>query len=195
VSGNDKNLPAPELRRLLRYDPTTGALYWRHREAKDFSCGHRTAVGNANNWNSIYAGKVAFNVVNKKGHLGGKVLGVSALAHRVVWAMETGFWPIHTIDHINGCPADNRLEDLRDVTNAENHRNVKIQSNNKSGFHGVGFVPKTGRWRARIKVDKKEITLGYFSTLDEAINARKVAEVRFGFHPNHGRVRAPLGAV
>ena len=98
-----------------------------------------------------------------------------------------------TVDHINHDSCDNRLSNLRDATQAENQRNQSLNKLNKSGVCGVqerkGVNGST--WRAqigKIKDDGGYITayLGSFKTKEKAIAARKAAEVKLGYHKNHG---------
>lgn len=90
------------------------------------------------------------------------------------------------IDHINHDRLDNRRENLRICNNQENQFNRSISKNNSSGVTGVQKM-KSGRWRARIMVNKKEISLGTYDSLEEAAEARRQAEIEyFGeFSPNH----------
>jgi hypothetical protein len=167
------NLPSPEeLRKHVAYDPETGALTWR-----TGSKGHR-------------AGAAAFTNLKLSGYLRGRVLGVDLLAHRAAWAIYYGEWPEDQIDHINGNRADNRITNMRDVSPSENRRNAAMSMNNTSGYNGVGWDKRAGKWRAVIGVGGRIRPLGRFANLDEAIAARKAAEVAHGFHENHGRIGA-----
>ncbi len=65
--------------------------------------------------------------------------------------------------------------------------NKCIPSHNTSGVMGVYWVKRLSRWEARISIDNKEIPLGTHAHKSDAIAARKAAEVKYGFHPNHGR--------
>lgn len=80
------------------------------------------------------------------------------------------------VDHINGKPNDNRIENLRIVTHEENMKNVKLPLNNISGHKGVYYSKRENKWKATIRVDNKQCHLGTFNTKDEAIVARKDAE-------------------
>lgn len=73
------------------------------------------------------------------------------------------------VDHINGNGLDNRRENLRNCTHAENKRNNKRYSNNSSGY--IGVDRNKGKWRAYIQVNKKWIHLGYFSDPIDAAHA------------------------
>ena len=90
------------------------------------------------------------------------------------------------VDHIDGDTYNNRLSNLRVVTNQDNQRNAKLNSNNTSGTMGVYCNP-IGKWIAQIRVENKCIYLGGYTNKDDAIKARKAAEVKYGFHKNHGR--------
>ncbi len=108
-------------------------------------------------------------------------------AHRVAWLLTYGKWPDEQIDHINGVRDDNRRENLRDVSLQENRKNMKKPKNNTSGYMGVVWDEGRRRWQARIRVNSKDHYLGRFKDVDSAIKTRKEAEIKYGFHKNHGR--------
>ena len=83
------------------------------------------------------------------------------------------------VDHINHNTLDNRKENLRICTKKQNERNIKLRSNNVSGYTGVGFHKETNKWRAYIQKDNKLITLGLFKNKKDAIKARKEAEKKY----------------
>jgi hypothetical protein len=90
-------------------------------------------------------------------------------AHRLAWLFVYGHHPIHEIDHINGNPMDNRIQNLRDVphrVNAENKR--KAGRTTYSGLLGAHYHKNSGRYASNIKANGKQICLGYFSTAEEA---------------------------
>lgn len=106
--------------------------------------------------------------------------------HRLVWLWVHGEFPTRQIDHINHDRRDNRPENLRLVDNIENHKNRPMQISNKSGFVGVWYDKRHNRYQAYISVDKKRINLGIFASFDAAVAARKEANLRYGYHQNHG---------
>lgn len=103
------------------------------------------------------------------------------LAHRLAWFMVNGDWPEGEIDHINGMRDDNRLINLRSVTRAENAKNIKLRSDNSSGFLGV--IRHQSGWK--VCISNKYI--GYTGCLGKAIAMRKNAEQGMNYHKNHGR--------
>lgn len=177
----------PELcRQLLRYEPETGKLYWLRRPREMFDS-DRIFLS----WNAKWPGNEALSAV-RYGPSGarcrcGSILSRPVKAHRVAWAITHGRWPI-SLDHINGDPTDNRLSNLREVTQAENQRNMRRPSDNKSGRIGVCWNRKTGKWLATIKLAPgKQKYLGDFRSFDAACRAREKAERELGYHANHGR--------
>jgi len=79
------------------------------------------------------------------------------------------------VDHIDGDPLNNSLSNLRWCTYTENGRNRKKHRNNTSGYKGVYFNKAAGKWRARIKINGKNKSLGYFHTKEEAAAAYEAA--------------------
>lgn len=178
-----KELPSPELlRQLLRYEPETGKLFWLPRGQPN-----SVAIGEIKRWNGRYAGKPAMTIRTKSGHLRGDINGVKFYAHRVAWAIHYGAWPDDEIDHINGVADDNRIDNLRAADKSVNMRNQRLKKTNKSGAHGVFWSKHINRWKASIYADGRSIHLGCFVDFADAFSARKEAEKKHGYHPNHGR--------
>ena len=115
------------------------------------------------------------------------IMGRLYLEHRIVWLYFYGEFPNGQVDHINSVRNDNRIENLRDVNNQENHKNKTLLSNNKSGITGVGWCGDRMKFRVNITVNLKYIHLGYFSSFFDACCSRLSAQLKFGFHENHGR--------
>ena len=181
-------LPSAELlRKLLRYDPETGKLFWRERpDVGSFKTKRAFKI-----WNARFSGKQAFTANHNSGYKQGTILGRVFLAHRVVWCMVHGEWPVDQVDHINRGRCDNRIVNLRAVDNQENMRNSKMPKTNTSGMVGVGWDKARSKWAAQIMVDKKKVNLGLFSNKDDAILARVAANCKYGFHSGHGVTLPP----
>lgn len=82
-------------------------------------------------------------------------------------------------DHINQNRLDNRKENLRTTNQSMNAFNRKVRKDSKSGYNGVWKDKKSGKWKAGICIDGKRNHLGYFYKLEDAINARKEAEIKY----------------
>jgi HNH endonuclease len=167
------------LQESILYNPETGVLVWRHRPVN--SAHDKT-------FNTQFSG----NEVGTISRLGYRVLshkGKVFLGHRVAWAVHYGEIPNGEIDHINGNRKDNRISNLRDVSKKENTRNKGKLRNNTSGFTGVSKNALTGKWISYIKVNGKQIKIGSYAKLEDAVKAREKAQIKFGFHKNHGEYR------
>lgn len=107
---------------------------------------------------------------------GGYVLCQGVLLHRLIMDAPKDL----DVDHINGNKLDNRKCNLRICSCTENIRHkVNIGKNNKSGKCGVNFEKRCNKWHARIGVNKSSIHLGRFDKLEDAIEARKEAEIEY----------------
>jgi len=177
-------LTAEIARELLTYSPDTGKLFWKERPVKYFK-----NPNYAKSWNTRWAGKEALTAINRKksgqiSRLDGKLLNKDYYTHRIAWLIYYGEWPKNQIDHINQDPTDNRIENLRDVTQAENQKNRTLYNNNTTGYLGVS--KHHGKYRARIRINNIDKHLGYYDTAEEAAAVRAVASINYNFHPNHG---------
>jgi HNH endonuclease len=152
------DLTVARVRELLSYDPLTGSLAWRESRG------------------SVAAGKVC-GTADKHGYLVVRVDGRLYKAHRLAWMHLHGNWPAGVIDHINHCPADNRAENLRDVTQAVNGGNLLgPKKGNASGFLGVHYCRRSNRFIAEIKLNRKKRHIGAFRTAEEASSAYLTAK-------------------
>lgn len=112
--------------------------------------------------------------------------GKTLLVHRCIWIMMTGEEP-NQIDHINHIRDDNRWCNLRNVQARDQQLNMQIRRNNKTGVQGVRVLP-SGRFCAYIMVNRVQIPLGTYDTIEEATAHRKAGEIKYGFHENHGQL-------
>lgn len=145
---------------LFEYEPLSGRVLWRETGAE--------------------AGSLSQGYIRiKRGRR-------SYLAHRMAWLCWYGHWP-SLVDHINGDRRDNRICNLREATRSQNKANSRVSKHNQSGLKGVGFHPSSGLWRARIRVNKRLISLGLHKTAAEAHAA--YAEAAKRYHGDFARTK------
>jgi hypothetical protein len=96
------------------------------------------------------------------------------LMHRLISATPAGL----ETDHVDGDGLNNRRENLRHATTAENQCNRGAQKNNTSGRKGITFHKSTGRWASRITMNGKRHLVGYFATPELAWEAYCAAAER-----------------
>lgn len=176
------NLDAKTARQLLRYEPETGRLFWLERPREMFPAIHHWKT-----WNTRYAGTEAFPSTDAAGYRQGRIFDVQYRAHRVVWLIQTGNWPDGQIDHINGIRDDNRLSNLRVVSNIENGRNQSRYSTNTSGVTGVYWHRARQKWAAGIKINGRIKYLGLFNLIEDAAATRASSNLAHGFSERHGK--------
>ncbi len=152
------------LQELLIYDEHTGVFT--NKFTRNSRCKKGTTVGSK----------------NSRGYLQVSIDRKFYVLHRLAWLYIHGNMPSDQIDHINGNKEDNRIENLRDVTNAENSRNL----HKPTGNNLVIGVEQTsnGNYKATISVEGKRITLGTFKEMRFAIKARLDAERKHGYTTN-----------
>jgi hypothetical protein len=161
-------LTQEKVKRLFSYNPWTGVLT------------RRVSAGCAK------AGSVA-GCRYSNGYLNVGIQGKIYKAHRLAWLYVYGSFPKHHTDHIDGVRDNNRIHNLRSVTHRENQKNQKVPCTNTSGVMGVNWDKPLGKWKAQIMAEGKKKNLGYFNIKEDAMTARKSAELEFGYHKNHGR--------
>ncbi|MCK4790219.1 MAG: HNH endonuclease [Desulfobacteraceae bacterium] len=156
---------------LFHYNPDTGQLI------------RLQAAGNA-----AKIGDVVGNICDRKQgmpRIQVMIDGKNYMAHRLIWLMVTGSWPIADIDHRDGNSLNNRWLNLREASPLINSQNSSTSTRNTSGRIGVSKRRKG--WVASIQVSGKRLHLGDYPDFDSACKARERAEKKYGFHSNHGR--------
>src|SRR6516164_1205479 len=153
------------LDKMLDYDPATGILRWRveryRKHPGDIAgCIHKVAKDDY--W------RVTVSINYRR-----------YLAHRIIWLMMTGKWPVKEIDHMDRDPTNNRWGNLREATRTQNGRNLSLKPANTTGVTGVSPDGRRGGYRVRIMVESRDIYLGNFKSLEEAVAARNVASKHY----------------
>lgn len=164
-------LPNQErIKSLLVYDPATGAFKWR----VSLSC--RAPVGSVAGTKKMN-GYCCIALDNRKYQ-----------SHRLAWVYMTGRDPGQMlIDHINGIRDDNRWENLRLATRAQNQVNSKCPIRNASGLKGASKCPNAARWKATIRHGGKNVYLGIFQSPELAHEAYcRAAKKLYGDFANAG---------
>lgn len=150
-------LTQERLKQVLHYNPTTG-IFHRYSDMQPLSL--RT---------------------NAAGYLRVTLEGKAYYQHSLAWLYVYGSLPKGVIDHINHDAADNRIINLREVTQSENMQNqIKaMEKKNSCGALGVCYRKDRKVFQANIKVADKNIFLGSFKTIEEASNSYLTAKRKF----------------
>ena len=147
-----------EMKQYLSYDPETG----------DF-----TRIKSDNN--RVKVGDIAGSL-DGNGYIRIRFNLNRYLAHRLVWLFTYGKWPVNQIDHVDGNRSNNKINNLRDVTNQENQFNItKVRA--CSGYMGVTKLKNS--WQAKISLNYKKIYLGTFDTPELASEAYQAAKLKY----------------
>lgn len=154
------------LQELYEYDSALGALIHRHDRYSNKVRGKRAGYVTKN-------GRRALKIDNK-----------SYLEHRLIFLFHYGYLPSF-IDHKDGNPLNNRIENLREATKSQNQVNKKAKANRETIYKGVSLEKRSGKWKASIGYTtygkKKVKNLGRFmSDIDAAKAYDKAALEIYG---------------
>ena len=137
--------------------------------------------------------KIGVNIGDKAGFIETrgyrviKFMGKKYKEHKLIFLYHHGYMP-KILDHINNDRADNRIENLREVTRSQNNQNANMRKDNTSGVKGVSYEKRTKKWIAQLQYNKKTIVKKY-DTFEEAkssiYNLRQLYHKEFS---NHGLV-------
>ena len=142
------------LRELFNYDQSTGELIRKTKNRR---------------WNNTTAGICRSRRGDKPWLVLVHADGRQYPAHRLIWCWMTGDDPIASIDHIDRNPFNNRWDNLRLADNW-------LQSQNREwtatlGHKGISYNKASGKWLVRKVVDGNRVLIGFFETMEEAVNA------------------------
>lgn len=160
------DLTAQELRKILGYNPETGEFVWLISPRKNVKAGAMAGC-RENGYTRIVYKRVGYK------------------AHRLAWLYVTGQWPTDDIDHRDTDRNNNAFQNLREATRSINTQNLrKARKDNLScGLLGAGWHKATGKWKAKIQVDGRQIWLGLHATAEDA-HAAYIAAKRI-HHPGN----------
>ena len=134
------------------FDYRDGALYWRVRPHKR----SRARAGDRAGCAATPDGRIVIGY-NKTQYL----------AHRLIFAWHFGHTPA-LLDHINGNRSDNRIENLRPASVAQNTQNSKLARSNASGAKNVSWNTRLGKWVVQVVANGKHFWLGMYDDLELA---------------------------
>jgi hypothetical protein len=137
-----------ELHELFEYKDNN--LYWK------VNCGNNQMIGK----------KAGSQLANKYWHI--RIKKKPIYTHRAVFLFHHGYLP-KTIDHIDGNPSNNAIENLRAATQSQNNRNRR-EIPNKYGH--VGLTLLQGKyWQPQLRVDGQRLYLGIYKNVEDAKTA------------------------
>lgn len=154
------------LKQELKYCVETGLFYRKYNNSNDY-----TIAGNKDD----------------RGYTHVSIGGKNYLAHRLAWFYMYGEWPDGNLDHVNQVKDDNRISNLRVANQQTNMKNLPKNQFNTSGFNGVSWSKNANKWHAHIGVNGKRKNLGMYSIFEDAVKARQDANIKYGYHENHGK--------
>jgi hypothetical protein len=138
------------VRELFDYDPETGIVTRR-----------------VSRWPERWPVGGIVGTARADGYLMTQIGATGYLLHRIIFLWMTGRMPL-AVDHANMCRTDNRWQNIREATRSQNGANRRAISTNTSGYKGVSYHKRVGKYQARIYVEGKCIALGYRDTALEA---------------------------
>ena len=111
-----------------------------------------------------------FGSIRKDGRFHGQLFGKTYFEHRLIYLYHKSHLPEY-VDHIDGNPFNNKIENLRECSLVENQHNRKSQKSSSSKYKGVHWCKSRKKWCAKIKTRDRHINLGRFATENEASKA------------------------
>lgn len=153
-----------ELLRIIDYDALTGLFRWKVSRS-----------------NQIRAGDLAGSVSISHGYIYIEIDGQSYRASILAWFYTKGEWPPLFVDHKDGDKSNNVLTNLRLATRSQNNANARLRKDSSSGFKGVSYVPRLGKFRAYTRENGKHKHIGVYNTAEAAHEAYlRASKERYG---------------
>lgn len=146
------------LKSIFSYDPEIGIFRWEIKPARNVEIG------------DIAGSK------NKHGYILIKIKKKHYYAHRLAWLYVHGIFPENKIDHIDRDKANNKIQNLREVTAQQNAFNRNSNKNSTSKYIGVHWCSRNKRYVSKITCNGKIKCLGYFINETDAYSAYLIAK-------------------
>ena len=175
------------VRTHFKYDPETGYLYRTKSYSKSVDITQPAGRPNSQGYLDVDLGRAY-----------GKTTARNTRVHRIIWFLINGYWPDFQLDHIDGVKTNNRIENLRPITQRYNQANRIARTDVTSKYKGVGL--HRNKWRAFIMLPGNTFKhLGRFDTQECAARAYdQAASALFGEYarlnfPRDGKPSAVQG--
>lgn len=156
--------PQPRILEVVRYIPETGQIFWENR------------TGRLSYLNGTEAGTKCWQL---DGSPAGRLISIDGVRYkcsRIIWVLCHGHLPDgYVVDHINGDPWDDRIENLRLATESQNKANRRAYNISKTGIKGIS-PRKNGKFQVRIGHGGHRFQVGNFGSIEEAAEAFRSAE-------------------
>lgn len=161
----------------LLYNPETGVFTYRKSK-------NPSKIGKVAGYQRLAMSGISYVVF--------RICGEVILAHRAAVLYVVGELPPKgmQIDHIDGNGTNNAWANLRVVRQQENLKNKRLYRKSTTGIPGVTWEKDRGLWLAQIGVNGRCVKIGRFESINDAAVARRKAEIKLGYHENHGSTRA-----
>jgi hypothetical protein len=151
-----KQLTQKRLKEVLRYYPGSGIFRW-----KTTGKGRKRKIAGCK---------------RPDGYILIRIDGQLHFAHRLAFLYVHGYFPENQIDHIDRNRSNNKIKNLREISQQCNSRNTGNPIDNTSGVKGVCWYEKYNKWMVRICANGKRRHLGYYKNFDDAVMSRYEAE-------------------
>lgn len=126
------------------------------------------------------SGLIAGYAINT-GYRAVKIRGHQYVIHKLVWLYVYGSWPSSPLDHIDCDKSNNKVENLRLADASLNGANIPVRSDNVLNLKGIQLHKATGKYRARIFIKGKHVSLGLHHKVEDAVAAyARAAKDHFG---------------
>lgn len=141
-----------ELLPMLEVDVVLGKIYWKNSPRKSVPAGTEAGSKTKHGYVAIGYKKTYYR------------------RHRIIFYVANGYLPL-VVDHKHGVESGDGIDNLQDITQQQNSVKMRMSRRNSSGFRGVSFHQKSGKWQSCIVYNRKTIYLGLYETPELAHSA------------------------